>query len=442
MGLARIEIASINSIQAAPRARLEIVTVNLICSEAARWEVFITTPTAIEATLSYTPPAFGTTQQWTWPVTERLAFTTEIIQSHDRTEQRIAKRRGVPERTIGTRLLIRGDHEYAQLEAFLHNWLKSKMRVPLWFEAELHDGPIAAGSGSISLDTRYADYRDGYPILIWQSKDLYEYVYVDTFTDDTLTLWGQTVNAYEDKKWIMPARLGYAVTPLRVERHHGGALVEIAWLIEDIEAVTGYTASMTYDGYTVLTEPAHLPGDSAEISHDADVAVLDGGAGPFAVISNSTFNETGQSHVWHPWTKAACWELRQFLHNVTGRQSAFLVPTFRADLTITRPMLAGSLEVYVRNAGIANNMDVNALRKYIAFRPAGADIIPREMTAVEVVSAAEEKLTLDSSPGTAFIPGDTICWVDTCRLASDEITWTWHEAGKATVSTPLVRITS
>ncbi len=441
MGTARIEIASINALQAAPRARIELASVNIIFSEAAQWEVFISTPTSLEATLTYEPPGFGSiVGRWTWPMTERLGFSTEILASHDRTEQRIAKRRGVPARTVSTKVLIKGDHQYAQLEALVHGWLKRKARVPLWFDGEIHSGTLAAGSSEISIDTRYADYRAGGGVLIYSSPELYEFVYVDSFTDSALTLWGQTVYAHEGAKWVMPAKLGYCVNAGRIERHHGGALIRATWLIEDVAAVSGFTANMTYDGYTVLTDPAYLPGDHAQVFQDPDVAVLDGGSGPFAVISNSTFNEVTQSHVWHPQTKAACWWLRQFLHDIKARQSAFMVPTFRDDLTQTRQILAGSKILYVRNAGLTNNMGVNTLRTYLAFRPPDADIIVREITALEVTSAAEEKITLDAAPGQAFGPGDSLCFVDKCRMASDNFTWTWHGVGKATVSTPMVRV--
>lgn len=439
MGTARLEQVSINIIQADPRARVELASVNVIYSEAAWWQAVLTTETSLIATLTYSPPGFGVTPRWTWPVAERLTFATEILQSHNRTEQRIALRQGVPTRAIGTRLLAEGDHAYAELEALLHGWLKRKARVPLWFEAERYDGSLAAGSSSIALDTRFAGYRDGAAAMIWTSKDLYEYVYIDSFTDSALTLYSQTLYAHQNP-WIMPAKLGYAVMPCEIERVDGGALAQIVYEIEDVTAVSGFTAEMTYDGMTVLTEPAHWPGDAGTVTIDPDVELNREGCGPFDVVDNSTYNEAMQSHVWHPWTKAEAWWLRQFFHDVKGRQVAFLVPTFREDITLTRPVLSGSKILYVKNAGFGSNMNVNDMRTYLAFRPADSDIIVRKLTDISIESANEEKFTLDSAPGEDFKMGDSLCWADTCRLAEDAVEWIWHNIGKATVSAPLIRV--
>ena len=380
--------------------------------------------------------------RWTWPVTERLGFNTEILQSHNRTEQRIAKRRGVPKRDVATRLFVEDEDECARLEAVLQKWLKRPWIVPLWFEAEKHTGNLPAASSSLVIDTRYADFRAGSYAFIWGSANNYEAVWLDTVGDSLLTLLEPTLNAYDGIKWIMPLRTGRVIEAGKLRRYHGGALMDIAWRIEDVQTVTGFVADMTYDGYTVLTEPAVLPGDAGEFSHDPDIAVLDAGTGPFEIVSNSDFNEAVQSHGWRPQTKQAAWWLRQLLHNIKGRQAAFLVPTFKYDLELTRPVGPSETNIYIRNVGAAANMGLNDLRTYLAFRPAGASVVPRKVTGISVIDAAEELITINTAPGVAFEPGESLCWVDRCRLANDEIELTWHGVGKCEADTPLVRISS
>ena len=63
------------------------------------------------------------------------------------------------------------------------------------------------------------------------------------------------------------------------------------------------------------------------------------------------------------------------------------------------------------------------------------------MTGITLVSDAEERIDLNPAPGVAFSPGETLCWVDRCRLASDEIDWQWDGIGKAAVETALIRVT-
>jgi len=379
--------------------------------------------------------------RFTFPVTERLVFNTEILSPHNRTEQRKAKRLGIPEDHYSTRILVRNDTEVAQFETVLHVGMKRQWPVPLWPQAARHIGILPAGSGTIAVDTRYADFHAGGLILIWESTENSEFVLIDSVGDNLITLDAVTLKNYWQDKWIIPCCLGRCLQASRIKRYHGSALCDMTWRIEDVEAVTGFVAAMTYDGYAVLTDPAILVGDSGQASHDPDIAVLDAGTGPFETVSNSDFNLVDQSHGWRPWTKAACWWLRQFLYNIKGRQKSFLVPTFRRDIELSRDFSHTDTSLYVRNCGFAQNMGLNDMRTYLAFRPPGSDIIVRKITGSDSVNDTEEMITINTSPGEDFKQGSYLCWVDKVRLASDEIEMRWYGRGKLSAETPLVRVT-
>lgn len=440
MGNARIYIGGANIIQTEPNARVRIGGVNIIFTETALWEVFIQNTSQILATLvveSAMPPVVG---RWTWPVSEHLIFNTAIGQSHNRTEQRIALRQGIAAQEISTRILIEGDCEFARFEAAVHSWLKERWSTPLWPQAVLHEGLLPAGTSSIPIETRYSDFRESGIAMIWKDRENHEYVSIDSIADDALTLSSATGGDYEGCKFVIPCLFGRILSATQIERHQGGALIDISFRIEDVAAVTGFAARMSYDGYTVLTDPAIWLGGSGDAGHDPDIAVLDAGTGPFAVISNSTCNEVTQSHGWCCRTPAECWWFRQLLYALKGMQKAVLVPTFRDDITLTRPLDAAGTILYVRNAG-HTEMGLNSLRTYLAFRPAGGDIIPRKVTDITAVSTAEERIDINTAAGSAFGPGDSLCWVDKCRLASDQVEIEWYECGKMTADTPMVRVT-
>lgn len=385
--------------------------------------------------------------KWTFPVTERIGFLTQIIQSHDRTEQRIAHRvdvlgNAIPTNSFITRIVVVGDAAISKFEAALHRWLKRTWPVPVWPQAQLHTVNLPAGSGAISIDTRYADYRaDGYAI-IWQSEDAYEIVTVASIADSALTLDGTTTGGYVGNKWVMPCRLGWCLGAVSVERMPGGALYDITFEVApgDLTSVTGFSEDLIYESMTVITTPSKLLGDSWSASHDPDIAVLGGNTGPFTVVSNSDFNEATQMHVWTAATLAEAWSLRQFLHDIRGRQKAFLVPTFRRDFDLTRPVGSGDTSLYVVNRGYARNMGVNAMRTYLALRPATGSLVVRKITGMSVVSDAEEKIDLGASAGQAFALGTLVCWVDKCRMADDEIVFEWAGRGRLICETQLVRV--
>jgi hypothetical protein len=85
-------------------------------------------------------------------------------------------------------------------------------------------------------------------------------------------------------------------------------------------------------------------------------------------------------------------------------------------------------------------MNGNTLRTYVAFRPSGS-LIVRKISAIETISATEERLTLDAAPGQVFGAGSDLCWVDKCRLAEDAVRFEWQSRRLMTCTVQLVRVT-
>jgi hypothetical protein len=381
------------------------------------------------------------TDRWALPTKERLVFNTEILQSHNRTEQRIAKRQGQPERQLMARIVLTTDADMARFEALMHGRLKESWALPLWPVAEIHTGAIAAGQGTISLDTHYAGFAAGGYAMIWQSRSVYDIVAIGSVSDSAIVLASTPANSYSGTKFIIPCVAARCMSVARLKRFHGAAIVEMAFRVESHEDVPDYSAGMMYDNYVVMTTPAKFSGNGFDYSHDLDVAVLDAGTGPFEVVSNSAHNIVTGPHKWICESKQAAWELRQFLHRVNGRQKGFLMPTFGYDIELSRGVGAGDTGIYVVGRDYAFNMSVNEMRTYVAFRPDVGDIIVRKVTGMSLVDGDEELLTIDAAPGAAFDAGDYLCWVDLCRLASDEIEFDWYNRGRCTVEAALLRIT-
>lgn len=384
---------------------------------------------------------------WTWPITERLRFLTQIIPSHDRTEQRIAHRCDaaglvVPNKSYSTRLAIFGDEAVVRWEAILDGWLKKTWSVPLWPMAQRHTAALPAGSTAIAIDTRWCDYRADGLAMIWQSEDAYEVVVVDSVADSALTLKNGTLAIYTGPKWILPCRIGWVTSIANIERYGGGLIVNLTWETDgaDLAAVTGYVAAVEYDGMTVLTDPAVGFRGSFNSSHDADFAVIGGDTGPFEVVNNSRVAEISQDHGWVCRTLERAWRLRQFFHAMRGRQSAFLVPTFKRDLVLSRAAAPSDSVLYVAHRGLKANRSAESLRIYLAFRPAGGPIVVRRITDIAEESSSEERITLYSSSGLSTPAGDSLCWVDKCRLASDEVVFEWRGRVRMTCSTQFVRV--
>lgn len=363
-----------------------------------------------------------------WPVPERLRWETRIHTPANGPEQRMAWAK-YPRQSFALPVLTRTAAETAALEAKVHKYAKRSWAVPVWGEQIVHTAPIAAGAGSVACDTRYADFRASSWALLWQRAHQ-EMIQIATVADDGLTLSRNVQAGFAGATRICPIRRAVLISAIRQSQYvGGGAIFDLEYDVVNNQLVSGHVAALEYDGYEVLTVPS-LCDASWMKQMDAATEILDTGFGALAVSRGTDFNVVLRPHVWLPTTKQACWELRQFLHALVGMQKTLLVPTFREDIRVTRAVGAGDTSLYVEYRGFASNYGANALRQYLAFRPVGADLIVRKVTAITAVSSTEERIDLNAAPGAIFPMGAYLCWVDRCRLASDTVPLEWLGVGK------------
>lgn len=393
----------------------------------------------VESTLQYRlfpyPP--------TWPVTELLEWKTNIIRPKDTSrEQRIALRI-IPRQGFRYKAIMGNNQERAALETLLYYNLKRKWGVPVWTEAVQYDAAIASGATTISIDTRYADFRDNSYAVIWKSPIEAEVVHVATKTDNALNLSETVVAAYAaGVKFIIPMRFGYVTGPVkRSRRVHDSEFdtIEIAFGLTDNVGVSGFTAEQTYDGLTLLLD-GHMAYDDLTDDINHDMQLLDSDTGTLALEGYSDFNVTAQPHTFQNMTKTGAWAFRQWLHSIYGRQKAFLVPTRMPDLQTSRIVLAADEDVYVDYVDLVGRMGLNDLRTYIAFTDSDGSLIPRKITAVAAVDADEEMFTMDADLDKQFAAGTDVMFVDKCRLGRDSIEIEWFERERNRCRLDFVRV--
>lgn len=373
------------------------------------------------------------------PFNETLSFNNEILQSHDRTEQRIALREGIPDRRFSIKLVLENISEITKFENKLHSQLKRQWAFPLWQLAVSHTDTITAGDSSITVDTTYAGYQTNGFAMIWQDRDTYDLVSISSYNDTTLNLIKTPANTYSSSKYIMPCVIARCVNARQTWKQDT-AIVDMTFRTERVQDVIDYAPDMVYDGKVVLSEPPITLSNRTDYIYDPDFAVLDAGTGFFDIVSNSDYNIVTQPYAWHCDSKQEGWELRQFFHYINGQQKGVLIPTFRNDLQLSQSVGSGDTVIYVTNLNTFEDMGYNDIRTYIAFRPDSADIIVRKITAIEAISSSEDKITIDAATGTAFDANDYICWVDLCRMSNPTINMEWYQRGKCFVETAFTRI--
>lgn len=373
------------------------------------------------------------------PFYESLNFNNEILQSHDRTEQRIALRMGYPDRRFSIKVVLESASEVSKFENKIHSQLKRSWAFPLWQLAESHTDTITAGDSSITVDTTYAGYRTNGFAMIWQDRDTYDVVSLSNISSTTLYLSRTPSNTYSSTKYIMPC-VSARCLGARLTWKQDMAIVDMTFRTERVQDVIDYSPDMVYDGKVVLDNPPISFSNNIDYTYDPDFAVLDAGTGLFDVVSNSDYNIVTQPYAWKCDSKQEAWELRQLFHYINGQQKGLLIPTFKNDLQLSQSVGSGDTEIYVTNLNTYGDMRYNDMRTYVAFRPSGSDIIVRKVTNIEAVSSNEDKITIDIAPGTAFDANDYVCWVDLCRLSDPSVNIEWYQRGKCLVEVGLTRI--
>lgn len=377
-----------------------------------------------------------------FPHSETLAWKTQILTGASGMPQRVGFRK-IPRQIVEYSHPFFNEGEVAALDAMMHYNGKRIWYVPLWAQQVDHGQSLAAGATSIVLDTTAGEWLATAPgnyAVIWQSAAWHEVVTVSAVASGSLTV-SALANSYSGHKVIAPCRTGYLTGQAQKRQWPSGAAVLAAsYEIVDNQYVSGHVASSTYDNKEVIVAPAGMPSGIYQQSIDPNFTEVDTSTGRRVPVSETEFNRSVQSHLIFCRTAAEAWSLRKWLHALNGPQKSFLVPTFRDDLTLVTACGAADTTITVVNRGVADYQGYNFLRGYAAFRPAGQDLIVRRIDAVAELSAAQERLTLDAAPGRAFLPGESLSWVDCCAIAQDNVTLEWLMPGQCRANLSVERV--
>jgi len=458
-------------------------------------------------------------------IKEILEWRTEILRSYSGVEQRIRLRQ-TPRQSFRLQFIFDTNKLNTQFDAMLHRWQKRSWIIPIWTEVAIHSGILVEDTMIISVDTKYADFRDNSSVMIWQSNSKFEVVTVESVEEDKLNLKFGIVNNYTGNQYIVPLRVGHMTSKnIKQKFNSPASMIETAFIVSDNTDISGYisertlefiAAKSTNDGdgdvsdilpeegepteiwnltcivaggiyvskfsvvgsisgemedatvghfynngkiafkinagendfvvgdnfqtIEVLFQPSYMVETHQEES-DGLLEINDFETGVFSLRSTKEYNLVTQNHIFYNDTKKACWELRQLLHWLNGRQRSVLVPTYREDLIQTDSIGAAEKYLFVENIALADNLGVNELRTYVGFYFPDNTLLIRKITTIVAVSDTKEKIEINNSLGRTVNVGDCkICFVDKCRLASDRVEIEWPFAHQNECRPNLVRV--
>jgi len=376
-----------------------------------------------------------------WPfisereVTEALSWATDIIEFEDG-EQRLA-----------TRPIPRGELSYTyQMTPVQFGRARELTRsiggdtcyVPVWTEAE-HVGAVGAHQVNLAIDPVGKCYSETGYLLVWDADDDCEVVAIGSFGVGQINLDPWVVAAYSDA-WVAPIREATFAQEFEAPRDavdtfvRAGARFEVL-VTEDLSGEP--LAETTYLTYPIITD-APKAGDSEQFWREVDV--LDTVTGLSAKTAVRDIPKMASAVGWYCHTAAELWDRRVWLHKRRGRQGAFWLPSWNADVTIVKAIVAGDDFIEIAAIGFA--------AKYTL--PVDLVIV---FTAGTTTSFRCTFVTTDGPPGTerlhfagAFSGGaplDAIARTSKLtlsRLNSDRIEILHTAGGGASIAAPTVEV--
>jgi hypothetical protein len=317
----------------------------------------------------------------------------------------------------------------------------SAIYLPVWTE-HAHVGAISAHTVNLAIDGSHASYTSGGSLIVWESDTHCEVVTIGTVGTGTISLNPWVVDDYTDA-YVMPAIEVTFAQEFEADRDEATARVEtqarfVATETTDLSgSAPAYT---TYLNYPIALTPPELIAGSVREQFEREVETLDSGSGLAwrSPLYDDPIRRSMAS--WYAEGQEAVWDLRVWLHSLKGRWKAFWLPSWNADVAVTKELSAGDSFIEVAAVGFA-----------------AAYTLPVDMavmtTAGTAICLRVASVTTDGAPGTerlqfagalsgslALANIAQTCQLSLCRFDADRIEIQHRTGRSATVAAPTVEV--
>ena len=372
------------------------------------------------------------------PFTERLQWLTEVLEHVDGTEQRVSGRKS-PRQIFEWDFIMEDGPERAFFHNVLFDWQAFVFGLPVWSELTRINSAVTAGDMTITVQsTDFADYRVGGLFLIFDDKDTFDVIELDSLTPTSLVGTSGTNNSYATGTFVMPLRVGTAKSQISGSRFvSGDAKLRILFTVTENDVdLADLSAWNSYNSKLLINGCNSVRGQMSE-TFVRDIIEMDNPHGLRAQDSPWAQGKRRTQLALLAKGAEGLWDVRQMLYSIRGKQTSFYADSFTEDFTIDGDIAAGTL-IDVVNVGYTqfaqSRQPRNVIR--IQYNNGDADDI-REILSSIIVDATRESLTLDSSVAThTAAQVKKISYVERVRFDSDNIIIR-HEIGDTTT-----RITS
>lgn len=356
---------------------------------------------------------------WANGVTERLAWSTDVLTARTGASQR-RKLRLLPRRGLAFEAIADGQARRV-LDALLWEFRVRAVAVPVWPDGQSITTSIAVGAMSISATTTDYDFSAGGLAIVWSDVNRWEVVEIATVAAGALTLTRPTIGA-----WPVGARLW----PLRTARLTGdpnqsmftdrAGSISVDFEFTQPAQWPAIVPPTQYLGWPVL-ELSPDRGDDMPITSGRATGAFDAGIVEPHVrdMGGVGFTRAGQLH--RQFGRADQSAMRSLLMHLSGRLTPVWVPSWQSDLLPLATLVGNTITV--EWAGYSRFGRQQQGRRDIRIEQFDGTVSYHRITASAEIDADSEQLSIDPAI-TGSIPVAsvrTISHMVLSTLASDTI---------------------
>lgn len=363
------------------------------------------------------------------PATETLTWKTDVLESHNGTEQRIQVR-ALPRQGFSYSFPTQ-QSEVARALNLLYGSIREEQAIPVWTEAQFI-GTVTPGETTLTAVVDKYDFRALSLALLWQSPRQWQVIEIDTVGSGVLNLNSTTISF--SAAYLMPLRVG-RIRGNGKRKTSGYSAEQTLDFEADDNIAFSPAAPAQYKGEDIYYDEILFDGNSIhdDIVRREDIADFELG---LVSVRSPWLN----SRIRRPYNKvlegaSEVWQFRQWLHRRAGRYRAFWQPSFENDAQLKS---TGTITDKVQIA--ANDYLTWAQdRKHLAFLSNGV-WSPREVLSVAQINPDLLELTLDSTLNLAANSISRISYLGLKRLDTDNVELNWIGAGVCQVSINMLEI--
>jgi hypothetical protein len=339
---------------------------------------------------------------WSEPVTETLAWLTDVLQSESGAEQRRALRRA-PRRRFSARFAAEGRARSQFDLALAFGGGESVFVLPIWPDVQLLAAPLALDATTIPCAAAGRDFMaDGLAVLMPGDAEQmpfdFETVIISGVENNRINLVRPTRNPWPAGTRLYPARLSRLAAPPEMLKKTDRVLTAQADfdVIEpcDWPEIDTQTWPQMYRQRPVLPTP---PNESEDLSNQYTrlTRALDNTIGPPRVMDAARRAFAVRQCRWLVQGLAAHDEFRRLLYFLRGRQRALWLPTHAADLTLAET--SNGMTLRVENVGFSSFGLKQLAQRDIRINLVNGGRLDRRITGAVKLNGLVEELTLETS---------------------------------------------